>query len=156
MANYNVKLKDKDGNYLYPYTLASQVEGINDINVKSASKLQNGKAIDGISFDGTTNLSRYTTCSTASGTKDKIASISGLKLIVGTSVLIKFTNTNTAVNPTLNINSLGAYPILHKGANIKADLLEANIPFMFIFTGNAWEISNGVQQETSILTVTYW
>lgn len=156
MANYNVKLKDKDGNYLYPYTLAEQVEGIQDINVNSANKLKTQRTIDGVSFDGSANISHYSTCSTAAGTKDKTASVSGLKLIVGAYALIKFTNSNTAANPTLNINGLGAYPIYHKGTNIVAKLLVANIPFLFIFSGSAWEISNGVQEEPPTLTVTYW
>lgn len=156
MANYNVKLKDKDGNCLYPYTLVEQVEGIQDINVNSANKLKTQRTIDGVTFDGSANISHYSTCSTAAGTKDKTASVSGLKLIVGASALIKFTNSNTVANPTLNINGLGAYPIYHKGANIEAKFLEANIPFLFVFSGTAWEISNGVQKETPILTVTYW
>ena len=156
MANYKVKLKDKDGNYLYPYTLAEQVEGIQNINVNSATKIKTAQTIDGISFDGTGSISHFATCSTAAGIKDKTVNVSGLKKVVGAAVLIKFTNTNTAANPTLNVNGLGAYPIYYKGTNIDAKLLESNIPFLFIFSGSAWDISNGIQKEQTILTVTYW
>jgi len=41
--------------------------------------------------------------------------MTGFTLIEGTTVHIKFTHNNTVANPTLNINSTGAKPIVQYG-----------------------------------------
>ena len=56
---------------------------------------------------------RYGVCDAAYGTVEKTATIAegNFVLETGATVFIKFTNMNTAVNPTLNINNTGAKPI---------------------------------------------
>lgn len=57
-----------------------------------------------------TNIA-YGTCSTAAATAAKVITISGntnWKLAAGSMIAIKFTNTNTAQNPTFNVNNTGA------------------------------------------------
>ena len=51
------------------------------------------------------------TCSTGASTVAKAVSVSGYTLSTRDEVLIYFSNTNTASNPTLNVNSTGAKPI---------------------------------------------
>ena len=67
----------------------------------------------------------YGTCATASGTKDKVATVSSNQnfvLQVGSMVAVKFSNTNsysaTASNHiTLNVNSTGAFDIWYSNTN---------------------------------------
>ena len=57
-----------------------------------------------------TNMA-YGTCTTAAGTSAKVINIANntnWKLDVGSLIVIKFTNTNTAQNPTFNVNGTGA------------------------------------------------
>lgn len=51
------------------------------------------------------------TCSTGASTVAKAVSVSGYSIATRDEVLIYFSNTNTASNPTLNVNSTGAKPI---------------------------------------------
>lgn len=58
----------------------------------------------------------YGTCSTAAATAAKVVSISGntkWTLTAGSIIAVKFTNTNTASNPTLNVNGTGAKSIVY-------------------------------------------
>lgn len=57
----------------------------------------------------------YAACTSAASTVEKAASIAGFTLASGAAVNIKFSYTNTATNPTLNISSTGAKPIMLYG-----------------------------------------
>lgn len=63
----------------------------------------------------------YATCTTAAATAAKVAYVegveatSGFTLLTGTTIHVKFTNTNTAANPTLNVNGTGAKAIMRYG-----------------------------------------
>lgn len=77
----------------------------------SASKLETARVIDGVSFDGTSNITHYGRCSNETSTLSKTVSISGFSLVDGASVWVKFTNGNSG-SATLNISSTGAKPLL--------------------------------------------
>lgn len=68
----------------------------------------------------------YGTCSTAVGTAAKTVSMSSYALVAHGICAIKFTNGNTAANPTLNINSKGAKAIYWNGAACPTNLIKAN------------------------------
>ena len=58
---------------------------------------------------GTSNTLLYGVCDTAADTVAKTATIdNSFELVEGATIAIKFTNANTATNPTLNINNTGA------------------------------------------------
>lgn len=58
----------------------------------------------------------YGNCTTAATTTAKTVTTSGaFTLTAGTVVQIKFTNSNTATGPTLNVNSSGAKAIMLYG-----------------------------------------
>lgn len=84
-------------------------------SVLSASRLQTARSIDGVSFNGTSNITHYGVCSTDAATTGKAVSCPGFTLIAGASIKIKFSQTNTSANPTLNINNTGAKPIMYSG-----------------------------------------
>lgn len=65
-----------------------------------------------------TNIA-YGTCDTAAATAAKVVTLTGntsWELAAGSMVTVKFTATNTAASPTLNVNSTGAYPIWYNNA----------------------------------------
>ena len=59
--------------------------------------------------------SAYGECTTASNTAAKVVDMTGFVLVSGITIHVKFTNSNTAENPTLNVNSKGAKPIMRYG-----------------------------------------
>ena len=108
-----------------------------------ATKLVDSRTIDGISFDGMVNVTRYATCSTAAGTKAKTASVTSgsFSLTTGAQVTVKFTYANTVAAPTLNINSSGAKSIYWHGAALDASQYwSAGAVLNFVYNGSQWEL----------------
>jgi len=70
--------------------------------------------------DNALSLVGYYECSTAAGTAAKEISAPQYTLIVGGSMKVKMTNSNTAANATLNIGGTGAKPLYYKGSRASA------------------------------------
>ena len=88
-----------------------------------------------------TNIA-YATCSTAAATAAKVATITGNSnwaLTTGAIIGIKFTATNTASNPTININSTGAKPVLYGTTALTTSSLSyagyANRTILYMYDG---------------------
>lgn len=109
-------------------------------NAASAIKLQNSRTIDGVSFNGTAAITHYGTCSTDAAITAKIVSLTGFNLVTGARIAVKFDKTNTASNPTLNVNNKGAKAIMYRGSAISASTLEANRVYEFVYDGTDWEL----------------
>lgn len=91
-----------------------------------------------INFDNNEySLRPYGICSTVAATVAKTVDITGFTLFTGATILVKFTYTNTAVNPTLNINSTGAKSIKHGNEDVS---LIAGVIYEFIYDGANWEM----------------
>ena len=113
-------------------------------NAGSATKLATSRTIDGVSFNGSANITHYGTCSTAAATAAKVVSLPGFTLATGAKVSVKFTVANTVSSPTLNVNNTGAKPIYHMGSAIASRYLLANRIYTFIYDGTNFElIDNG-------------
>ena len=96
----------------------------------------------------------YGTCSTAAETAAKAISISGnakWTLKAGSVIIVKFASTNTAQNPTFNINNTGAKSVWYNTALITTASLgmagTANRPMVFAYDGTqfvfiGWSIDN--------------
>lgn len=87
----------------------------------------------------------YGTCSTAAGTVAKeitLSNTAGWELIAGTIVTVKFTNTNTAQNPTFNVNGSGAKSVWYNTSAITTGSLNragyATRPQMYVYDGTYW------------------
>lgn len=102
--------------------------------------LTNARTIDGVSFNGSANITHFGTCSTAAATVAKTVAITGFTLATGARALIKFTVTNTAASPTLNINGTGAKAIQYRGAAISAGYLAANRTYEFVYDGTNYQL----------------
>jgi len=74
---------------------------------------------------------------TAAGTATKVASLDGYERTVNSLVLIVFANTNTAANPTLNVNNTGEANIRHRNVNLTGtNAIVAGTPHLF-----QWDIT---------------
>jgi len=89
-------------------------------------------------------FARYGTSSTAASTTAKTASISGFSISQGALVAIKFSYSNTASNPTLNVNSTGAKYIKRYGTTAvgtdEATSWKPGEVVILIYDGTYWQI----------------
>ncbi len=108
-------------------------------NAATATKLQTARTIDGMPFDGSANMVHFGVCSTAAATAAKTVALTGFVLTEGARVAVFFTNTNTANNLTLNVNSTGAKAIsCIKGYWAPIGQWEANQIVEFVYYNNHW------------------
>ena len=104
--------------------------------------------------NGTSNVVNYGTCSTAAATAAKVVSCSNFALITGAEITVKFTTTNTASNPTLNVNSTGAKAIYYRGSAISAGYLAANRTYTFRYNGTQYELVGDINTNTTYSNAT--
>ena len=133
--------------------MGTQVELADEaILAYDAEKLQTARAIDGVAFNGTVEITHYGTCNTAANVAAKTVSCDNFVLDTGSRIIVKFNNTNTATAPTLNVNNTGAKPIYYRGNPISPDIgpeensistLVANGTYEFIYDKNAISSNNG-------------
>lgn len=83
----------------------------------------------------------YGVCSTDASTAAKTVQIDGFELREGAVVYVKFTNSNSASNPTLNVNSKGAKAIYYRDAAITDGVIKAGDIATFIYSTNYHLIS---------------
>jgi hypothetical protein len=57
--------------------------------------------------------------------------------------------TNTAANPTLNVNSTGAKAIMYRGSAITAGYLAANRVYEFVYDGTDYELVGDINSDTN-------
>ncbi len=117
-------------------------------NAETATKLQTKRTIDGVEFDGSAAISHYGSCTTAASTAEKAVSVTSYKLATGSWVAVKFTTTNTASNPTLNVNSTGTKAIYYRGSAITAGYLAANRTYLFVYNGSQYELVGDLDTNT--------
>lgn len=121
-----------------------------------AGALQTKRIIDGIEFDGSSDVNHYNVCSTAAATAAKTVACNNFyktsnnQPITGSRITVKFSNTNTAANPTLSVNGTAAKPIQHKGVAIQPQALSGNGTYEFIYDGTAWQYIGTIAVNTGI------
>ena len=118
-------------------------------NADTATKLATARTIDGISFNGSAAIIHFGTCSTAAATAAKTVSLTSFSLVSGAMVFVKFTVSNTANSPTLNVNSTGAKSIMYRGSAISASFLRANGVYAFIYDGTNWNFVGDLNVDTN-------
>ena len=85
-------------------------------------------------------LHNFCVCSTVSGTMEKKVTLENFVLETGATVKVYFEATNTADNPTLNVNNTGAKAIYYKGASINSGYLAAYKTLEFVYDGTYWQL----------------
>ena len=118
-------------------------------NAGTATKWATKRTVDGVQMDGSANVHHYGTCSTAAATAEKAVALTGFVLATGAVIRVKFTVTNTAANPTLNLNATGAKPVYYRGAAITAGTLAANRTYEFVYNGTQYELVGDVDTNTT-------
>lgn len=92
--------------------------------------------------DGADGKMLHGTCVTVAGTAAKsVTCADAASLYAGLTVLVEFTNANTASAPTLNVNSLGAKSIYINGAVVSSSnlfLWGAGAKIQFTYNGTYW------------------
>lgn len=104
-----------------------------------ATVLANARAIDGVEFDGSAAIIHYGACTVSASTKVKTVSCANFVLNTGSRIIVKFSNTNTASEPQLNVNSTGAKYIYYKDAKITPSFLVTNGVYEFVYDGTYWQ-----------------
>ena len=132
------------GDHVHP--LQTTVSG----NAGTATKWQSTRYIDGLGVDGSADRTRYASCSTAAATAAKTVNVTGFKLVTGACVCVRFTVTNTASSPTLNVNGTGAKAIRYRNAAISAGYLAANRTYFFIYDGSYYQLIGDIDTQRSV------
>lgn len=99
----------------------------------------------------------YCTCSTSSGISAKVADLSSgdFELKTGVSVDVRFTYTNSAGAPTLNVNDTGAKAIkMYSSTAPSTYMWQAGTVVSFTYDGTYWLMQNGTQATTTYYGVT--
>lgn len=96
----------------------------------------------------------YGTCSTAAATAAKVVACTGFSLTTGARISVRFTVTNTAASPTLNVNSTGAKAIRYRNAAITAGYLAANRTYDFVYDGTYYQLVGDVDTNTTYAAAT--
>ena len=99
----------------------------------------------------------YGICSTAAATAAKVVTLADFDtLLTGVTIHVKFIYSNTAANPTLNVNSTGDIAVYAHGTtypgNTAATSWAANSVVSFTYDGTAWRM-NDVGANAAIITM---
>ena len=128
---------------------SSDIEG----NANTATTLKTSRTINGLLFNGAGNITNYTTSSTAGDVAAKVATLANFQLATGSIVYLRLSNTNTAANPTLNVNSTGTKAIQYRGAAVEAGTLAAGRTYCLVYDGIAYQIVGDLDTGLTSLTL---
>ena len=120
------------------------VTSLSNLTAGKANELYTSRNIDGIAFNGSSPINHYAECSTIASNASKSVDCPNFVLEKGSRISILFTITNSANNPTLNVNNTGAKPIYYRGYPIPALALQANSLYDLIYNGSQWLIVGSV------------
>lgn len=97
--------------------------------------------INGMGIDGSSDRFNYGECTEAGNEATKTVECNGFKLATGAEITVRFSNANTAVNPTLKVGKTDAKQIRYNGsAKIDANLIKGTHTYTFRYTGVYWDI----------------
>lgn len=117
--------------------------------VDKANQLAFSRSIDGVEFNGSESITHYGECDTAAATAEKTVICSWFQPVTGARIAVKFTNSNSASNPTLNVHGTGAKPIYYRGSAILASYLAANRTYEFIYNGTQYDLVGDINIDTN-------
>lgn len=106
----------------------------------STLTLTNSRSINGVLFNGSSNVINYASCTTPAATATKAVNVPNFKLITGATISVKFENAVSANNPTLNVTGSGNKPIFYHGNAIAANSLLAKTVYTFVYDGTNWNV----------------
>lgn len=117
----------------------------------SADELTTPRSINGVEFDGTSDIANFATCATDAATAAKVVTVTGFSLAAGAMVRIKFTAGNTVAAPTLNVNSSGAKAIVEYGSTAAGSAAWAAGEIVdFCYDGTNWVMVSGATGNATV------
>ena len=127
-----------------------------DKQVLDATKLHTARNIDGVSFDGSGMIHHFGVCNALASAQSKAATLDdsmSFTLARGASVFVKFGNSNTASNPTLNVNGTGAkniylYGYQPVGVTAKTSWKSGSVVHL-VYDGSAWQTVGWLNDDTT-------
>lgn len=113
-----------------------------------------GKITDTDGVTGLIGSTLYGTCATAADTVAKVGTLSDFDtLITGVTIHIKFTYSNTATDPTLNVNGTGAKRIYKAGTTSVGKTVDtswiAGAVVALTYDGSAWIMNDHTDNTNS-------
>ena len=99
----------------------------------TATTLETARNIDGVSFNGSSDIIHFGTSTTGPSVATKAVDCAGFNLATGSVIYVRFTSTNTADGAALNVNNTGAKTIKYRGAVIDNGYIEANRVYCFVY-----------------------
>lgn len=143
--------RDSSGNFSAG-TITASLSG----NATTASTLLTPRSIDGITFDGGSDIAHYAICNTEAATAAKVVTCSGFTLVTGAKISVKFTYKNTAENPTLKVGNTDAKAIYYGNSAITASYLNsaggAGSIVTFVYDGTNYQVVGGVNTVSYYMT----
>lgn len=130
-------------------TMYSPVQSSVSGNAGTATKWKTARNINGMSVQGDADRVNYGVCSTAADTAAKTVDCAGFTLITGAEITVKFTNTNSAAQPTLNVNNQGAKAIYYRGDIIPPSYLAEKRVYTFRYDGKNYELVGDINTDTN-------
>ena len=117
----------------------------------TAVKWDSAIKLEGLSVDGSADRNSYAVCNSQASSQTKVVDCTGFNLVNGACITIKFTNTNTANNPLLNVNSTGAKGVYYRDAAIDSGVLGAGRTYTFRYnsTSDKYEMVGDVNTDTT-------
>lgn len=114
-----------------------------DATVAGSATISGNVTINGMLTPGSINYAfekpYFGTCETAAATVAKVVTCSGFTLKTGSRIAVQFTNTNSASQPTMNVNSTGAkYICAINGTSVNTGVWRANEVVDFVYNGSYW------------------
>ena len=117
----------------------------------TATKLATARTIDGVSFNGSANITHYGSCATEAATAAKVVACTGFALATGSRITVRFTVTNTSASPTLNVNGTGAKALRYRNAAISAGYLAANRTYDFVYDGTYYQLVGDINTDSTAI-----
>ena len=110
-------------------------------NIDSATKLQTTRYINGVGFDGTSNITNYVTCATAATAREKVVNPENFSLVTGAKLTVKFTYANRVSSPGLNVAGTGTKAIQYRGSYLQSSQYwTAGDVVDFVYDGSVWQV----------------
>lgn len=102
----------------------------------TADVLTTPRKIDGVEFNGSSDVVHYGVCSTKNNIINKDISCPGFVLTTGARIIIKFTNSNNFRDLTFNVNNTGAVPVKYFGSNLPTtNFIRPGAVYQFVYDG---------------------
>jgi hypothetical protein len=113
-----------------------------------------GKVTDTNGTTGPVGSTLYGTCDTAAATVAKVVTLENFdELLTGVTIHVKFTNSNSATNPTLNVNGTGAKHIYRYGTTVPSTSASwswyGGAVVSFTYDGSAWIMNDMIGNDNT-------